>query len=144
MCLFQSIWTFEFNFPPVMTFIKLDYRLNKLVPNWNCQLQINTLCCKRDVATLCKAFAIIRSHSGISTLMKDNQYQNKNGRDLGIAYFLVFLTYVILGPGSETFFLRMHSLKSPSGNEFFSTPVIVDIICFHTNVELEVYMCSLL
>jgi hypothetical protein len=36
------------------------------------------------------------SHSGISTLMKDNQYQNKNGRDLGIAYFLVFLTYVIL------------------------------------------------
>ena len=48
--------------------------------------------------------AIILSHSGISTLMKDNQYQNKNGRDLGIAYFLVFLTYVILGPGSEIIF----------------------------------------
>lgn len=36
-------------------------------------------------------------HSAVTTLVKDNKHQEKNKRDLGIAYILVFLTYTILG-----------------------------------------------
>jgi len=36
-------------------------------------------------------------HSAVTTLVKDNQNQENNKRDLGIAYILVFLTYTVLG-----------------------------------------------
>lgn len=36
-------------------------------------------------------------HSAVTTMVKDNRNQEKNARDLGIAYFLVFITYTILG-----------------------------------------------
>jgi sodium-coupled neutral amino acid transporter 9 len=36
-------------------------------------------------------------HSAVTTLVKDNRNQENNARDLGIAYFLVFITYTILG-----------------------------------------------
>jgi sodium-coupled neutral amino acid transporter 9 len=36
-------------------------------------------------------------HSAVTTMMRDNKDQSKNARDLGIAYFLVFATYTILG-----------------------------------------------
>lgn len=36
-------------------------------------------------------------HSAVTTLVKNNRYQENNARDLGIAYFLVFITYTVLG-----------------------------------------------
>lgn len=36
-------------------------------------------------------------HSAVTTMMRDNQDQSKNARDLGIAYILVFATYTLLG-----------------------------------------------
>lgn len=56
-------------------------------------------------------------HNAIITIMGNNRNQEKNGRDLGIAYFLVTTTYIILG---AAFYISFPMAKSCIEDNFLN------------------------